>query len=192
MKFRSTMSIPKPVLTFTVGVTGHRAARLKDEHRGRIARQLGDVFANIEAECRAELDRNRGLYAEEAPRLQLITSLADGADAMAVQQCPSNWTSVGILPYPEERYIAELRGNDRSSPDEGAVAAYKSARERTSGHVVDSSRNRGITTPPGSPGRAVCCCARSIFWSRYGTITRRAGPGEPPMWSRARSKPASP
>ena len=110
------MSIPKPVLTFVVGVTGYRSARPKDEHRERIAQQLADVFENIEAECRAELDRNKGLYAEETPRLHLITSLADGTDAMAVQQCPPTWTSVGILPYPEERYIAELRGNDRSKP----------------------------------------------------------------------------
>jgi hypothetical protein len=130
------MSTPKPVLTFTVGVTGHRSARLKDEHRARIAQQLSDVFANIEAECRAELDRNKGLYAEENPRLHLITSLADGTDAMAVQQCPPGWTNVGILPYPEARYIAELRGNDRSTPDEAAVAAYKTAREKTAGNVV--------------------------------------------------------
>lgn len=130
------MPIPKPVLTYVVGITGHRSARLKDAHRARITQQLGDIFANIEAECRAELNRNKGLYAEETPRLRLVTSLADGADAMAVQQCPASWTSVGILPFPEERYVAKLRGGNGSKPDDVAVAAYQSARERSSGNIV--------------------------------------------------------
>jgi len=99
------MSIPKPVLTFVVGVTGHRSARLKDEHRERIAQQLSEVFANIDAECRAELNRNRELYAEETPRLSLITSLADGTDAMAMRCCPPTWTGIGLLPCPSYIYV---------------------------------------------------------------------------------------
>jgi len=47
---------------------------------------------------------------------------------MAVQQCPEHWTTFGILPYPEERYLAELRGPDFVEPDEAAVTAYNLAR----------------------------------------------------------------
>jgi hypothetical protein len=140
------MSVPKPVLTFVVGVTGHRAARLKDEHLERIAKQLSDVFANIDAECRAEFDRhkhflgkdpgNKSLYKGSGPSLRLMSSLADGADAMAVRQCPANWTSVGILPCPEQAYIAKLRGGDRHNPDEAAVEAYRVARARSPGDVA--------------------------------------------------------
>src|ERR1700689_1613714 len=136
------MSIPKPVLTFVVGVTGHRSARLKEEHRARIAQQLGDVFANIEAECGAEFDRNKALYAEETPRLHLITSLADGTDAMAVQQCPAGWTTIGLLPCPAEIYAAILgktAGPDRAKE---AVAEFTAAHDAVA---------RIITLPKG-PG----------------------------------------
>jgi hypothetical protein len=137
------MSVPKPVLTFVVGVTGHRSARLKKEHRARIAQQLGDVFANIEAECRAEFDRNKALYAEETPRLHLITSLADGTDAMAVQQCPAGWTTIGLLPCPAEIY-AEILGKT-AGPDRGkeAVAEFTAAREAVT---------RIVTLPKGRDG----------------------------------------
>lgn len=99
---------PKPALTITVGVTGHRSARLKTDHCQRIAQQLSDVFHNIEWECREELDRNKRLYEAGSPHLSLITSLADGADVIAVQQCPSTWTRVGLLPCPADIYAAVL------------------------------------------------------------------------------------
>jgi hypothetical protein len=130
------MHVPKPAFMFTVGVTGHRSARLKDEHRGRISEQLAHVFENIEDGCKAEFSGNKWLYSGDAPHVQLITSLADGTDAMAVERCPSSWTSVGLLPYPEDRYVAELRGSDYSKPDEAAVAAYQLARKRTAGNIA--------------------------------------------------------
>ncbi len=124
------MPIPKPVLTFVVGVTGHRSARLKDEHRNRIAQQLADVCGNIEAECQAQLDQNLDLYAEPQPRLQMISSLADGTDAMAVEQCPGTWTVAGILPLPEGDYVSLLRSTALPAQADQAIAEFTAARRR--------------------------------------------------------------
>ena len=136
------MSIPKPVLTFVVGVTGHRSARLKEEHRARIAQQLGDVFKNIEAECRAELDRNKELYAEETPRLHLITSLADGTDAIAVQQCPAGWTTIGLLPCPAEIYADILGKTAGPHRAKEAVTEFTGARDSVT-RIVTLPKGRG-------------------------------------------------
>jgi hypothetical protein len=122
------MPIPKPALAFVVGVTGHRSARLKDQHRDRIAQQLSDVFRNIEKECQAQLDRHIEFYAETKPRLRMISSLSDGADAMAVRQCPATWTITGLLPLPETEYIDTLRSTAPAGHGEKAVAEYAAAR----------------------------------------------------------------
>jgi len=127
------MSIPKPVLTFVVGVTGHRSARLKDEHLARINRQLTDVFKSIEEACRAEFDRQLEFFdPQAAPRLRLISSLADGVDALAVRQCPAGWTSVGLLPCPEDKYVELLRGSAPPERAGQAVAEFTAARGRVS------------------------------------------------------------
>jgi hypothetical protein len=131
------MSIPKPILTFAVGVTGHRSARLANTDRARIEQQIADVFSNIEAQCQAELDRSKEkVYAAHTPRINLISSLADGADALAVRLRPSTWTSIGILPYPEERNIEVLRSTTPSENVERALAEYAAAREASQQIIV--------------------------------------------------------
>jgi hypothetical protein len=140
------MSIPKPILTFAVGVTGHRSARLAHQDLSRIEHQLAEVFRNIETACLAELDRHKGLYAEPFPRINLITSLADGTDALAIKLCakfrqnqphphtenemPSEdgWTSIGIIPCPEEQNIELLRSTTPPENIENALAQHKAAR----------------------------------------------------------------
>lgn len=125
------MTIPKPVLTFVVGVTGHRSARLGPEHRQRIAQQLADVLRNIEEECRKLLDEQRDLYSASAiPQLVLLSSLADGADAMAVRQCSQAWTIVGLLPAPANEYEAALRNSAPAGNGDVAVEEHVEARER--------------------------------------------------------------
>jgi hypothetical protein len=131
------MFIPKPVLTLAVGVTGHRSSRLKDDQRARIARQLADVYANIEAECRTELNRRKEFYVDDrAPCLYLVSSLADGADALAVQQCPAHWTTVGLLPCPEERYVEILGNTVPPGGADRAVAEFAAARGRAKQIVI--------------------------------------------------------
>jgi hypothetical protein len=113
---------PKPALTLTVGVTGHRSTRLKSEHCARIAQQLSDVFQNIDLECREELHRNGALlYKGNSPHVNLISSLADGTDVMAVQQCPPTWTTVGLLPSPADIYGAMLEKT--AAPDRAKEVA---------------------------------------------------------------------
>jgi hypothetical protein len=130
------MPIQKPGLSFVVGVTGHRSARLPNNTRANIVQRLDEVFRNIEAECKAELDRQREFYDGSAPALRLVSSLADGADATAVQRCPKTWRVIGILPSPEETYIEALRSTAPPDSAESAVAEFDAARETAQQVIV--------------------------------------------------------
>lgn len=134
---------PKPALTLAVGVTGHRSGRLKKEHCARIAQQLSDVLQNIDLECGEELHRNSRLYQGDTARITLITSLADGADVMAVQQCPSTWTTVGLLPSPADIYGAMLE--QTAAPDRAKQVGDEFKK-------VQSVVTEIITLPKGSDG----------------------------------------
>lgn len=122
------MSVPKPVLTFVVGITGHRSARLPGDHLARIEQQLAEVFGIIEAECRIELDRCGEFYSRTAASIYLVSSLADGADALAVRQCPGSWTKIGLLPCPEDRYIEALKSTTSAERVEQVAADFAVAR----------------------------------------------------------------
>jgi hypothetical protein len=130
------MIIPKPVFTLAVGVTGHRAARLKNGQSSRIGRQLANVIANIEAECPAELDRRNEFRADLLPRIHLVSGLADGADTIAVQHCPAHWTTAGLLPCPEDRCVEMLRTAVPAGGADRAVAEFTAARKSVKQIVI--------------------------------------------------------
>jgi hypothetical protein len=129
-------SVPKPALTFAVGVTGHRSDLLVNKDSKHIERQISAVFKNIENECRAEQIRQRGRYAELPPHISLITSLADGADAISIRLRPAKWKSIGILPFPEENIIEALRTSTPAENVARAMAEYAQARQDTAQIIV--------------------------------------------------------
>jgi hypothetical protein len=130
------MPIPKPVMTFVVGVTGHRSARLSAEHLPRIEQQLAAVFRCIEAECLAVLENHEYFDDTAAPQFRLITSLADGTDALAVGVRPKGWISVGVLPAPEEIYEETLKTTTPRTNVERALAQHEAVRETAREHMV--------------------------------------------------------
>lgn len=126
------MSVARPVLTFVVGVTGHRSARLKHEHQTRIEDQLSDVFRDIEDACCKQLERQRDLYAPARPQMVLLSGLADGTDALAVQQCPQAWSIAGLLPSPQDEYERALKATAPAGRGEEVQVDFAGALRRCS------------------------------------------------------------
>ncbi|HEX8165111.1 MAG TPA: DUF4231 domain-containing protein [Beijerinckiaceae bacterium] len=116
--------VPKPSLTFVVGITGHRSKRLKAGRRplDRIAAQLAEVLRAIEEACAEERRKHAAWYAEAAPRMRLVSSLSDGADHMALAACPPHWKKVAVLPFPRKRALEALL-RDQDGEEAAAVAA---------------------------------------------------------------------
>jgi hypothetical protein len=90
----------RPVSNFTVGISGHRWNKISADAAPRIARQLSSVFTEIDQAIHCEFERD----SSRLPILRLVSSLAEGADQMAVSSRPAGWLLHAILPFPRARY----------------------------------------------------------------------------------------
>jgi hypothetical protein len=127
---------PKPRLTLTVGVTGHRLHR--DPPPGGGEAPVFDVAAVEAALLRffgaaaaglASIDADaRGCYDARAPALTLISSLAEGADRLAAEAALAAGFALDVvLPCPPETY-GETFADDASRREFAAL--FASARSR--------------------------------------------------------------
>ncbi len=102
------MHPPRPRLTVRVGITGHRPNKLGGPAAERIARQLNDVFAVIDAAARDILAVSRDVYASASHAVRLVSGFAEGADQMAVQASPPGWEIEAILPFRTSEYLNDF------------------------------------------------------------------------------------
>ena len=107
-----TVTPQKPLLTFVVGIAGHRTNKLSDDSSLRAKRQLAEVFAAIDAACAACLDHDASHYAADGYRVRLVSSFAEGADQLAVGVRPRHWDVCAVLPFPRERYEEDFIERD--------------------------------------------------------------------------------
>ena len=78
-KAKSVPHPPVPPVVFRIGVTGHRPNRLNPD-TSALVEQLASISAHIQRQVIASSTTHDGVG---TPRLQLISSLAEGADRMA-------------------------------------------------------------------------------------------------------------
>jgi hypothetical protein len=109
-----TVTPQKPMLTFVVGIAGHRTNKLSGDSALRAERQLGEVFAAMDAACAARLDHDSSRYAAGGYRIRLVSSFAEGADQLAIKVRPRHWEACAVLPFPRERYEQDFVERDSS------------------------------------------------------------------------------
>jgi hypothetical protein len=112
---------PKPRLVLRVGITGHRPNKLHGAAVNRIETQLPSLFAAIDTAAQEILATNSTCYSDEPPMVRLVSSLAEGADQMAVVACPAGWQVEAILPFPLDEYLKDF--------DQSAAGGKPSARD---------------------------------------------------------------
>ena len=78
---QSRPSPPRPVLSFRVGVTGHR--NLSAAQMVRLDGEIADLLRRIVREVRAVHSDHADVYDDSPARLSLLSQLAKGADQMA-------------------------------------------------------------------------------------------------------------
>lgn len=141
------MPLPKPRLTFAIGITGHRLERLGGTDLDRIEARLRAVFEEVEAACHGERRQHADRYAEGEPVLTLVSGLADGADQIAVLARPSGWRTVALLPKAEDAYLAALMEPASSG---GAEKAEATARFKVALAQADSVAHLSEDEPASS------------------------------------------
>ena len=110
-------SPPKPQLSLTVGVVGHRPNRLPPEGQGRVATPVAETLALIAKTTRDTWECHGQFFTEDAPRLRLISALAEGADRMGASGALENrYSLTAILPFEVEDYTRDFK--QQSSKEE--------------------------------------------------------------------------
>ena len=90
--------VPHPHLT--IGVTGHRLARLGPENISAVRAVVDSVLARI-ADAAAVLPA--------PPKLRVLTALADGGDTVVAEAARARgWALMSVLPFPRDRYSADF------------------------------------------------------------------------------------
>jgi hypothetical protein len=119
---------------FAVGITGHRLNKIRPESLPRIRAELASVFCLIHAACAQYASAEPG--GRRTAPVTLLTSLAEGADQIAVQVRPEGWRVEAILPFPRARYAQDFEpahatgGVDRRAEFELALAQAQAVVER--------------------------------------------------------------
>lgn len=127
-----TLHPPKPVLTFRVGITGHRpkpAYLLPTDAQERLETVLRRTFETIDSALADAHKINADFYDIDPHHVRLVSGLAEGADQLAVLLRPPGWALDAILPFPVETYKQDF---ERSASDEtrNVVSEFEAAREK--------------------------------------------------------------
>ena len=132
--------VPRPVLTFAVGVIGHRTNKLHGSERIRNA--LTQVFADLGEACRREFEDAGEFYAPNAEpdqaayRMRLLSGFAEGADLIAAEVAPPDWGLEAVLASPRGRYRAALLPQNASDGQDHSIA-FDKALARAGKRVVE-------------------------------------------------------
>ncbi|MGZ2412479.1 hypothetical protein ACUXST_001908 [Sphingomonas sp. F9_3S_D5_B_2] len=109
---------PQLPFVFSVGVTGHRSDALPAGATERIAAELRTALRLIHESACSVHAAARSRSSDEAPRLQMVSPLADGADQLAAEAALDlGFRMHAVLPFSREDYRASLMGN-------GALARF--------------------------------------------------------------------
>ncbi len=144
----NVLKAPKPVLTFVVGISGHRPPKLAKTAVDFVEQKLAAAFRTVNLACADELQRNQDFYSRDQPqaptgeaqppahRVRLLSGFAEGTDQIAARIAPSFWDVEAILPYPRETYEVafspELSSDQTDRRDE-----FRTSLERAGERVVE-------------------------------------------------------
>jgi hypothetical protein len=110
------MNPPRPILSLTVGITGHRA--LAAEDAAALHDALAALLARLAAKVAALASLHDDLFAACPPMLALISPLADGADQIAAELAlDQGWTLRAMLPFALADYAGDFDGVGRTRLD---------------------------------------------------------------------------
>ncbi|MFQ3666870.1 MAG: hypothetical protein SNJ79_12720 [Sphingomonadaceae bacterium] len=99
---------PRPRFTFTLGVTGHRRARLPDAQQPFVRARIRSVVEALRSAVMKVAAEGGEWFASDPPVLRVVSALADGADRWVAESAvAAGFALDAILPFDEETYAAD-------------------------------------------------------------------------------------
>lgn len=121
---RETGFQPRLVLRF--GVTGHRPPRLDVALQERVKRQCCEVFRLAQDSLQAVREAGGAAFSDDVPEMQLVSSLAEGADVWAAEAALECGANLAVcLPFAAEQYRRDF------DPEQWARSAALLSRARS-------------------------------------------------------------
>jgi hypothetical protein len=102
-----------PVLTFRVGVTGHRAEALAGADAALLRARVREVLRLVRDTVARTVTLDEAPYAHCAPAMRVISSLAEGADRIvAIEGAPLGYRLQVPLPFVRSEYAKDFEPED--------------------------------------------------------------------------------
>ena len=99
----------KPELCLAVGVTGHRLKRLQTADIKAIRATVADLLQRVRQAMDGVATQHAAQFASAAPKLRLVSALADGADTIVAEVAlASGWRLDVCLPFAREEYANDF------------------------------------------------------------------------------------
>ena len=104
----------KPRMSLTIGVTGHRQQRLLGADRAALSTQVTETLRRLQQSTEAMLREHHTAFADQPPRLRMVSALADGADTIVAQAAlAAGWHVDACLPFPRDVYARDFETGAR-------------------------------------------------------------------------------
>ena len=114
-----TKSPPRPRLSLTLGVIGHRFNRLPEAAREGVKTQIRNSLTEIRESIGQAHGRHAAFFDQAQPEIRLISAMAEGADLMAARATVDCGLTLSVaLPFPPDDYV-------RDFSDEASIAEYR-------------------------------------------------------------------
>ncbi|MBO9518205.1 MAG: hypothetical protein J7493_09075 [Porphyrobacter sp.] len=100
---------PRPQLCLTVGVTGHRPARLGSENLELLQHLVGTLLSGLADAVQAVGQEHGEAFSDQPLCLRLVTGLAEGADTLVAKAAAERgWRIDACLPFPRGTYLEDF------------------------------------------------------------------------------------
>lgn len=100
---------PQPQLCLTLGVTGHRPARLGLDNLDRLEEDVSGLLDALRTAVEAVRQDNAAAFARVPQCLRLVSGLAEGADTLTAQCAMiKGWRIDACLPFPRDTYLNDF------------------------------------------------------------------------------------
>ena len=104
----------KPDLCLAVGVTGHRLERMPHVDLAALRQTIAGLLSRVHEATDSAGARHAPQFASAAPKMRLVTALANGADTVAAEAAlAAGWRLDACLPFVRDEYANDFAAGEQ-------------------------------------------------------------------------------
>ncbi len=134
---------PRPNMVLQFGITGHRPNRLKPEAVARLPQDFASLFQQSLAVMQDIWRTNGEFFSTDAPRLRLISALAEGSDRIAALAASNAGLEIACpIPFARDEYAKDFATAQSKEEFHALLARAATVLEFPSARASDAEAER--------------------------------------------------